>query len=290
MRKAIVFAIGLIMSHVAWGQMSQVKNEIEKMISGKQLELGFALYDLSTGDTLSMNGDRRFPMQSVFKFPIALAALNEVDNNKLALNQKITIGKEDLRPGIWSPIEKKYPEGNVQLPLSEIIQYTVALSDNVGCDLLLKLLNGALTVNQYIHDKGITDIRIQNSEQEMQSSWEVQFSNWVTPKAMIELLKLFNNKKLLQPDTHDFLWETMVGTSTGAIKNKLPKDAVVAHKTGTSGYNKEKVSAATNDVGIMLLPNGKRLAFTIFVTNSKESPAVNADVITSIGALLYALQ
>lgn len=290
MKKAIVFAIGLIMSHVAWGQMSQVKNEIEKMISGKQLELGFALYDLSTGDTLSMNGDRRFPMQSVFKFPIALAALNEVDNNKLALNQKITIGKEDLRPGIWSPIEKKYPEGNVQLPLSEIIQYTVALSDNVGCDLLLKLLNGALTVNQYIHDKGITDIRIQNSEQEMQSSWEVQFSNWVTPKAMIELLKLFNNKKLLQPDTHDFLWETMVGTSTGAIKNKLPKDAVVAHKTGTSGYNKEKVSAATNDVGIMLLPNGKRLAFTIFVTNSKESPAVNADVIASIGALLYDLQ
>lgn len=290
MRKAIVFAIGLIMSHVAWGQMSQVKNEIEKIISGKQLELGFALYDLSTGDTLSMNGNRRFPMQSVFKFPIALAALNEVDNNKLALNQKITIGKEDLRPGIWSPIEKKYPEGNVQLPLSEIIQYTVALSDNVGCDLLLKLLNGALTVNQYIHDKGITDIRIQNSEQEMQSSWEVQFSNWVTPKAMIELLKLFNNKKLLQPATHDFLWETMVGTSTGAIKNKLPKDAVVAHKTGTSGYNKEKVSAATNDVGIMLLPNGKRLAFTIFVTNSKESPAVNADVIASIGALLYALQ
>lgn len=290
MKKVIVFTIGLLMSHAALGQMSQIKNEIKKIIGGKQLELGFALYDLSTGDTLSMNGDRRFPMQSVFKFPIALAALNEVDNNRLALNQKIAFGKEDLRPGLWSPMEKKYPQGNVELPLSEIIQYTVAQSDNVGCDLLLKLLNGPLTVNQYIHNKGITDIRIRNSEQEIQSSWEVQFSNWVTPKAMIELLKQFNNKELLQPDTHNFLWTTMVGTSTGAIKNKLPKNAVVAHKTGTSGYNKEKVSAATNDVGIMLLPNGKRLAFTIFVTNSKESPEVNADVIASIGALLYSLQ
>lgn len=290
MKKTIVLIMGLIMSHAALGQMPQVRNEIEKIISGKQLELGFALYDLSTGDTLSMSGDRRFPMQSVFKFPIALAALNEVDNNKLALNQKIMIAKEDLCPGTWSPIGKKYPEGNVQLPLSEIIQYTVAQSDNVGCDLLLKLLNGPLTVNQYIQNKGITNIRIQNNEQEIQSSWEVQFSNWVTPKAMIDLLKLFNSKKLLLPDTHDFLWETMVGTSTGAIKNKLPKDAVVAHKTGTSGYNKDKVSAATNDVGIMLLPNGKRLAFTLFVTNSKESPEVNADVIASIGALLYSLQ
>lgn len=290
MKKAIVCIIGLIMSHVAFGQLSQVRNEIEKIIRGKQLEIGFALQDLSTGDTLSIHGDRRFPMQSVFKFPIALAALNEVDNNNLALDQKLTIGKEDLRPGIWSPIEKKYPEGNVQLPLAEIIQYTVAQSDNVGCDLLLKILNGPSAVNQYIHSKGIADIRIQNNEQEMQSSWEVQFNNWVTPKAMIDLLKLFNNKELLLPHTHDFLWETMAATSTGAIKNKLPKNAVVAHKTGTSGYNKEGLSAATNDVGIMLLPNGKRLAFALFVTNSKESPEVNADVIASIGALLYAMQ
>ena len=290
MKKVIVCIIGLIVSHVAFGQLSEVRNEIEKIIKGKQLEIGFALQDLSTGDTLSIYGDRRFPMQSVFKFPIALAALNEVDKNNLALDQKLTIGKEDLRPGIWSPIEKKYPGGNVQLPLSEIIQYTVAQSDNVGCDLLLKILNGPSVVNQYIHSKGIADIRIQNNEQEMQSSWEVQFNNWVTPKAMIDLLKLFNNKELLLPPTHDFLWETMVATSTGAIKNKLPKNAVVAHKTGTSGYNKEGLSAATNDVGIILLPNGKRLAFALFVTNSKEAPEVNADVIASIGALLYAMQ
>lgn len=290
MKKYISLIIALVMSHFTFGQLPQVRDEIEKIIKNKQLELGFALYDLSTGDTVSINGDRRFPMQSVFKFPLALAMLHEVDNKNYELNQKMLIGKEDLRPGLWSPIEKKYPTGEILLPLSEIIKYTVAQSDNVGCDFLLKTLGGALNVNKYIHNEGVTDICIKNNELEIQSSWSVQFENWTTPKAMIQLLKQFNDKELLLPDTHTFLWNVMAETSTGSIRNKLPKNAIVVHKTGTSGYNSEKISAATNDVGIMLLPNGKQIAFAIFVANSKEAPEVNADAIADIAVLLYSLQ
>lgn len=289
MKKFILLAIGLIISQFTFGQVSQVKNKIEKIIESKQLELGFALYDFSNGDTLSINGGRRFPMQSVFKFPLALAMLHEVDNNNYELNQNILIRKDDLRNGLWSPIEKRYPHGGVELPLSEIIKYTVSLSDNVGCDLLLKTLGGALNVNKYIHSVGVTDISIKNNEQEIQSSWSVQFENWVTPKAMIQLLKLFNDKTLLLSDTQTFLWNVMAETSTGSIRDKLPKNAIVVHKTGTSGYNDEKISAATNDVGIMVLPNGRRLAFVIFITNSKESPEVNGSVIADIAELLYSL-
>lgn len=117
----------------------------------------------------------------------------------------------------------------------------------------------------------------------------MQFDNWITPNAMIQLLKLFNAKELLLPNTHVFLWNVMAETTTGAIKNKLPKDAVVVHRTGHSGYNAEKVSAATNDVGIMLLPGGKQIAFVILITNSREPAEVNADVIADIAVALYAL-
>lgn len=290
MKKFIIFTTVLTMSHFAFGQVSQVKNKIEKIIENKHLELGFALCNLSTGDTLSINGNKRFPMQSVFKFPIALAMLHEVDKGNYELNQKMHIRKEDLRPGLWSPLEKRYPDGDVYLPLSEIIKYTVAQSDNVGCDFLLKTLGGASNINKYIHKEGITDICIKNNEQEMQSSWSVQFENWTTPKTMIQLLKKFNDKELLLSDTHTFLWNVMAKTSTGSIRNKLPKNAIVVHKTGTSGYNNEKISAATNDVGIISLPNGKKIAFAIFITNSKETPEVNADVIADIAVLLYSLQ
>lgn len=283
----ITLVAAVTLSQMAYGQISAIKAGVDKIIENRDLKLGFAIYDFSSGETLSINGSDRFPMQSVFKFPIALAVLNEVDNKSLELDQDILIKKADLMPDLWSPIREKYPQGDIQLPLSEIIQYTVSQSDNVGCDLLLKMLNGPSTVNDYIHGKGIWDIQIKNNEQKIQSSWSVQFDNWVTPLAMIDLLKLFNNKELLLADTHAFLWKIMVETSTGSIKKKLPKGAVVAHKTGTSGYNKEGVSAATNDVGIMVLPSGKRVAFVIFITNSREPVEITADVIADIALLLY---
>lgn len=103
---------------------------------------------------------------------------------------------------------------------------------------------------------------------------------------MIQLLRKFNRKELLLSDTHTFLWNVMAETSTGSIRNKLPKNITVLHKTGTSGYNEEEISAATNDVGIMMLPNGTLIAFAIFITNSKEAAEVNAGVIADIAVVL----
>lgn len=80
------------------------------------MELGFAFYDFSTGDALNINGNKRFPVQSsVFKFPIALLMLHEIDNRNFEPDQKIYIGKENFRHGLWGSVEKKYPGGNVRL-------------------------------------------------------------------------------------------------------------------------------------------------------------------------------
>ena len=67
----------------------------------------------------------------------------------------------------------------------------------------------------------------------------------------------------------------MTETTTGPkrIKGLLPADAVVAHKTGTSPTNSEGLSPATNDVGIITLPNGKHIAIAIFVCNSTADEA-----------------
>ncbi len=46
-------------------------------------------------------------MQSVFKFHIALAVLDLVDQGKLSLDQKVFIKKSELLPNTWSPIRKK---------------------------------------------------------------------------------------------------------------------------------------------------------------------------------------
>ena len=65
------------------------------------------------------------------------------------------------------------------------------------------------------------------------------------------------------------------------LKGLLPAGTAVAHKTGTSGTVKG-VTAATNDIGIITLPNGKRLAIAVFVADSPADEATREGVIAKI--------
>ena len=220
-----------------FGQISVLEKEIEKVIAGKRAIIGVSLCDLNSGDTLSIHGNSRFPMQSVFKFPVALAILDKIDKGELNLGDSIFIAKDQLLTETWSPLREKYPAANIYLSLSELIEFTVAKSDNNGCDILLNILGGPEFVNHYLCQKGIDGIQIKNNEQQLQTSWDIQFNNWAKPNEMVKLLKLFYNGNLLSEPSFSFIWDVMKRTTTGSIKQQLPQSAIVAHKTGSSGKN-----------------------------------------------------
>lgn len=279
----------LCVSFSSIAQKKQLRAQIKQVIAHKKADVGFSVYGIEDKDTLSINGDKHYPMQSVFKFHIAMAMLDQVDKGRFSLSQKIHIKKSDLLPDTWSPIRDAHPNGEVDLPLSEIIKLTVALSDNNGCDILMRLLGGPKPINDYIHSLGVKDVAIKTNEEEMHKEWNVQFSNWSTPKAITDLLVKFYTKNLLSKESFNFLWTTMVETSTGVnrIKGQLPKGTIVGHKTGTSGTNKAGITAAINDVGIVRLPNGKHYAIAFFVCNTKENEATNDKIISDISKLVW---
>lgn len=282
----IITIMLLCLGQSSFAQMQTLQREVESIVADKNLKLGLSIYDFQTGKTLSINGNKRFPMQSVYKFQIGLAVLNNVDNGICTLSDTIVIEKKDLHPELWSPIRDTYPNG-VSMPLSNVITYAVAQSDNSASDLLLSILGGPDKVQNYIQVKGIRKMHIKNTEREIQSSWDLQFQNWTTPNEMIKLLTLFNNEKLLQSNTHHFIWQVMLQTKTGSIRNLLPPDATVAHKTGHSGKGNGNITAANNDVGIFIFPDGRRIAFAIFITDSSEPSETNYTVIAQLGLAIY---
>lgn len=232
--------------------------------------VGIGIMDLKTGETTIQHGAHKFPMQSVFKFPLAMAVLDQVDKGKLSLTQKVKITKEDLLPKTHSPMKDKYPTGNVDLTVADLLSYTVSESDNITCDILFRLAGGTKVVNDYIHKLGVKNIEIVADEQEMAKGWDVQYKNFSTPGAMLQLLSAFYKGEKLSKASSDYLWKIMVAGPTGAnrIKSQLPKNTIVAHKTGTSGKNENGIYAATNDVGIVKLPGGKDFAIVVFVSDS----------------------
>jgi len=80
----------------------------------------------------------------------------------------------------------------------------------------------------------------------------------------------------------------MVESTPGAkhLKGLLPAGTVVAHKTGTSGTEK-RITAATNDIGIITLPDGRHLAIAVFLSESPADLATRERVIAEIAKAAY---
>lgn len=271
---------------------SSLRYKIQQIVSDRNALVGVSIIGNDGKDTISLQGDRRFPMQSVFKFHIALAALSEIDKGKLSLYQKIDISKDKLLPeDFWSPLRDENPNGG-SFTIERLIEYSVSHSDNTACDILIRLIGTPKTVEEYFKKNNIQDIQITFNEEEMQAKWENMFQNWTTPKAASETLKIFykNENNLLSKTSYDFFWKTNKETTTGRnrIKGQLPEGTIVAHKTGWSGTNKETgITAAVNNIGIVFLPNGEYFIISVFVTESKESFDTNEKIIADIAKATY---
>jgi beta-lactamase class A len=231
-------------------------------------------------------------MQSVYKYHLALAVLHQVDQGKLRLDKVISLDKDLMESykHLWSPLCKKYPNGG-EVALADILKSTIAWSDNVGCDVLLKLVGGTDVVESYLHSIGIKDIAIAHTEIVMQAEWENQYENWTTAKAANQILQLFfeNTDNLLSNESYNFLLNVLKGTKTGkkSIRGLLPKETIVAHKTGHSGKNDKGLTAALNNIGIVFLPDDSYFYLSVLVSDSKESDETNQRIIAEIAKLTW---
>lgn len=282
------FLICFLSGFYGFSQSGSLKNKIDLIAKDAKGAVAVSVVNFETRNTFAYNGTLHLPMQSVMKFPIAVTVLHEIDEGRFTLDQLIPISKKDL-PETYSPLRDKYPEGGVAISIGALLSYMVSLSDNDACDILLKTIGGTEKVNAYVHSLGVKNIAIKASEFEMAQAWNVQFTNWCDAEAMTQLLNLAFQPDFLSKANHAYLWKIMQETSTGPnqIKGLLPANTIVAHKTGRSSTNEQGISAATNDIGIITLPNGKHLIIAVFVSNSPVSLAVRESVIARIAKAAY---
>ncbi len=290
--KRIAIILLMILYYVnSSAQIDSLKIKIEDLIKDKKATIGISIIANDLKDTMNINEKLHYPMQSVFKFPIALTVLSEIDSGKFNLNQNIKISAKDLLPNTWSPIREKFPNGT-QMTIAQIIKYTVSQSDNNGCDILLRLIGGTAVVEKFLLQNQLSDISIKANEEEMHKDWNIQFQNWATPISLNKLLIRFSdsgNNRILSEKCRDFLWKIMEETSTGAsrLKGQLPPGTTIAHKTGSSGANDKNVTAATNDIGIIRLPNGNPIFISVLITNSLETEKINEKIISDVAKITW---
>lgn len=242
------------------------------------------------GTTLDCGLNPHFhaPMQSTFKLPLAVAVLHAVEEGKLSLDQQIRFLPSDLYQGTYSPLQDAYPNANVDVPLHRLLELSAGRSDNTATDILLRLLGGPAPVQRYLNTLGLGAMEIRDSERSLHDEEQRQYRNFADPVAFVKLLRMLADKCPLSPEHTTLLLHILTASPTGPgrLRGLLPPTAAVAHKTGTSGYE-HGIAAATNDVGLITLPDGRQLALAVFITNAHADETAVEHTIAAIAEACY---
>ncbi len=146
-RIAAAVAFGLLAASPAladWDKAALDKGvaKIERRAKGR---LGVALIDLKDRRLWSYRGAETFPMQSVFKLPLAVAVLQQVEAGKLRLDQPLTITRKDLSL-FHSPLARQFKGESATYPVQELIRLAAGMSDNTAADRLMREIGGPQVV------------------------------------------------------------------------------------------------------------------------------------------------
>ncbi len=228
------------------------------------------------------------PMQSVFKLPLVVTILHGVENGKFSLDQPVRFLPEDrILPHTFSPLQDRYPKANVDVPLRELLRMSVSISDNAATEVLLRVAGGPKVVNDYVASLGISGFHLLDGEQELHRNLPAQYRNWFEPAAAVQLLRRISDHSPLNAAHTKLLLNWMVpAVPTKRLQANLPAGTVVAHKSGTSGST-NGLAQATNDIGLITLPDGRKLAIAVFVTDSRADEVTREQVIARIARAVW---
>jgi beta-lactamase class A len=314
---ALVLALGLAACEPAMPTTGATTPPLDAALLDKEIAtiaeraqpamLEVAVQNLDGGEMWAWNGDRAFPLQSVFKAPLGAAVLAQVDAGKLSLDEVVTLAEKDISPP-FSPIADAWPE-TATYTVRELLVRAVGASDNTAADVLMRRIGGPGAVTAWLRSKRVMEIRVDRYERELQpeihgmASFRIAWKggpafeaardslpedirrlataryladprDTATASGALTFLRMLALGELLSPRSTALLLRIMTDSPTGArrLKAGLPPGARLAHKTGTSGTDLG-VTPAVNDIGIVTLKDGRRYAVVVFMTGSRQDAA-----------------
>ncbi|HLZ12945.1 MAG TPA: class A beta-lactamase [Candidatus Acidoferrum sp.] len=290
MRPTLLFA--LVSTFFASAAVSQtpLQNEIRKIAAAADGKVSVSCSLPGSSLNCDLDAHSHPTMQSVFKLPLAVCALHQIEQGKFSLDEPIRFLPTDrFFPKTFSPLQDKYPGADVDVPLRELLRLAVSFSDNVAADIVLRLVGGPAVVDAYIKSIGVEGFHLEDGEHALHRDAAAQYRNWFEPAAAVNFLRALSDHSPLSPDHTELLFTWMKDSPTGPnrLKGALPAGTIVLHKTGSSGSQSGK-TPATNDIGLIVLPDGRRLAIAVFITDASADPAAIESTIARIAAAVYA--
>ena len=280
---------------------------LERLSSRLAGVIGIGVKTTWDGDRFLVAPDRPFPMASVFKIPVLIELLLQVEEGRLRLGDTVAVTEAMKSPG--SGVLKELTS-QPTLSLRDLAMLMIIISDNTATDILVERL-GVDAINRRLASLGLKVTRVvmtcrqllfdiagrpggpftasaRVEVERILKTKERRFTgrayadkdnNVTTPREMVALLEMLVTDGALSTRVReqalDFLRRQQI---RDRLPFHLPPDTDLAHKTGS-------LAGVRNDAGILFLPRGPVLVCAFTRDLRQDLDGTNA--IAEVGRLVH---
>ncbi|MEU6672412.1 class A beta-lactamase [Streptomyces sp. NPDC046727] len=242
------------------------QDELAELEQRYGARLGVYARNVRTGRTVSHRAGERFAMCSTFKAFAAAAVLR--DQARCApLDRVVHYPPHDIMPN--SPrTEENLATG---MTVADLCAAAIQYSDNAAGNLLLREIGGPAGLTRFYRSLGDEVSRLDRWEPELNTAIPGDLRDTTTPQAVAASLERVTlGRALADADRERFVtWLKGNTTSKARFREGLPREWVLADKTGTGSY------ATANDIGVAWTT--RRTPIVLAVLSTKSAPDAPVD-------------
>lgn len=226
----------------------------------------YAIYidDFGAYGHLGINEAKIFLPASVYKVPLAMVVLKDVDDGKTTLEHSYLV----------TDSEKKYDfdvlserEGNYNISLDSLLDYLIRYSDNTAMTTLEHRFGGVYNLQgRMVNELGVITF--------------TRLPHQVTAKDVASVFQVLYEDDYLSEESRDYLLnllKTVVPWLNDRIPAGIPEEIEVAHKIGN-------LEGVHQDAGIVF---GKERDYIIVILNKNINPGTAREKVKQIAELSY---
>jgi len=204
--------------------------------------MGVAIIDISSGKTLSLNGDMTTAQASLIKVPILAAAFQKIESGALALDQMVELTEKDKAGGSGTLDARLGPQP-LALTVEELLTLMIRDSDNTATNKIIGLV-GMDNVNQLMAQLGLRATRLRRIMMDSAAA-KRNDENTSTPLEMARLFEFIYRERLISRNASRRMME-MMKLVQADFRAALPRGVVSASKPGA-------VPGVRTEAGIVFL-------------------------------------
>jgi len=136
--------------------MAKLRAEIVKVSKEVKGQMGLYMKHIESGKQISIEGDKIFPLGSVFKIPLVVEVLRQADQGLISMDEKL---KLEVRNYCIGSGILQYLSPGLELTVRDLVTLLIIATDNTASEMLWKRI-GIQRVNMLIRELGLAKTSI----------------------------------------------------------------------------------------------------------------------------------